>query len=281
MKLLAALLALVLLYSLGSRVPLQNVRPFRRWQAFCTGRLEGVESGALRYAFVLAPPLLVTAALLWWLDRCLPVLGPFLVYTGALVWCMGPRPLNRDIDEYVAALKGERTEERDKVLQVLSGVATPGEGEENHALGAIFYQAFVRWYGVLFWFALLGPLGALWYRISVVETEYPHAAKAWAEPVYGTLAWAPARITALFYGLLGRFEPAMEAMHGATGDSASVRNRRLLQNSGRAAIGMGPDVEPALPNPAVVEKAQWLVGKVLLLWLALVAVAVTVGSLAP
>lgn len=280
MKLLAALLAILLLQHLGARVPLQNVRPFRRWQAFCAGRLERVDSALLRYALVLAPPLLITAALLWWLRDCLPVLGPFLVYVVVLVWCMGPRPLSREIDEYIVALKGERAVERHKVLQVLSGVSSASEGEEGHALGAIFYQAYVRWYGVLFWFALLGPLGALWYRISVVETEYPHTAWEWAEPIYGTLSWFPARITALFYGLLGRFEPAMEAMHSARGESASVRNRHLLQQSGRAALGLGSEPESALPNPAVVEKARWLVGKALLLWLALVAVAVTVGSVA-
>src|SRR5690606_17345869 len=71
-------------------------------------------------------------------------------------------------------------------------------------------------FGVFFWFLLLGPAGAVMYRLS----EY--LARAWNEPehmrneAFGQFAalafhwidWVPVRLTAIAFAVVGNFEDA-------------------------------------------------------------------------
>ena len=66
---------------------------------------------------------------------------------------------------------------------------------------------------VVFWFVLLGPAGALLYHLltllrGLVSSRSAHIG-GWAAPLtslHTLLAWLPARLTALFFALVGNFD---------------------------------------------------------------------------
>lgn len=69
-------------------------------------------------------------------------------------------------------------------------------------------------FGPLFWFVLLGPAGALLYRLSHLqmlewESNHAHAYHQFSHQVFDWLDWLPVRITASCFAIVGDFEDAV------------------------------------------------------------------------
>lgn len=71
-----------------------------------------------------------------------------------------------------------------------------------------FYVGFERVFVVLFWFAILGPVAALFYRLTAMYTS--RTQHAVALHVLFVLDWPAARIVGLCYGLVGDFAKLMQ-----------------------------------------------------------------------
>src|SRR5262249_33768735 len=90
------------------------------------------------------------------------------------------------------------------------------EPEANHRslLGALFIQSHERVFGVLLWFSVAGPGGAVAYRMasrlpSLLDTDSP--ALDTAEFLHALLAWLPVRATAMLFALGGSMDDAIAA----------------------------------------------------------------------
>ncbi len=82
--------------------------------------------------------------------------------------------------------------------------------EQHYRLRELFfYVGFERVFTVLFWFAILGPVAALFYRIT--SMYYSRTQHAFAVKVLFVLEWPAARIAGLCYGLVGDFARLMQA----------------------------------------------------------------------
>jgi AmpE protein len=135
-----------------------------------------------------------------------------------LLLTLGPRDLQDDGESYIEAL--ERGDEGRAALRagIVLGAEPPAHaGERTHAVAdALLVRASEALFAVLFWFAVLGPLGALLYRLAWVLKEEPEEAAATPEfqaaalRLHGILVWLPARLVALGYALAGSFEEAVE-----------------------------------------------------------------------
>ena len=85
-----------------------------------------------------------------------------------LFYTWGPRDLDLDVDAVVDA--------RDAAARRAAAAALFPEGGEPVLEGpslveAVFRCALWRWFGVLFWFLLLGPAGALLYRLVSLSAQ--------------------------------------------------------------------------------------------------------------
>jgi AmpE protein len=74
--------------------------------------------------------------------------------------------------------------------------------------GALLYAGFERWFAVVFWFFLLGPAAALFYRILQLLARLPNGPAAeralllrWLE----WIEWLPARLLGLAFAVAGNF----------------------------------------------------------------------------
>ncbi len=106
-------------------------------------------------------------------------------------------------------------------------------------------------FGVLFWFSLLGPTGALLYWFLVVSKQSlvvmePSNISLYAALVrlHALAAWIPARVTGFIYALVGNFSPGFKALMNCAGNP-SKQSSQVLQECGEAAIdttAIGDDV---------------------------------------
>lgn len=140
-----------------------------------------------------------------------------LIATLILLLCLGPRDLAEDIQRLLAARDQRDTETEQRLITALRiGVPQP-DASHRSLLGSLFIQSHERLFGVLLGFLLLGPAGAVAYRIArhlpsvLHDLQGDSAAQRRADQLHQVLAWAPARITALLFGLSGSLDDALSA----------------------------------------------------------------------
>jgi AmpE protein len=209
------------------------------------------------------------------------VFATFVLYV-----CWGPRDLERDVE---AAVKAPDSEQRANALRSLrdsnEGIATNPE----NLVESVFAASLSRWFGVLFWFVVLGPAGALLYRLAQLIAWSPEFAGGESSPTTETarrlaaiLDWAPAHLMALCLALASNFDVVLKSWHDyhvAHGKGYFTLDLGFLAAIARASVDAdvaAEDHEGAQANnPAIVlEDAMVLVRRVLVVWLTLIALIV-------
>ncbi|MES2998206.1 MAG: hypothetical protein V4700_02670 [Pseudomonadota bacterium] len=141
----------------------------------------------------------------------------------------------------------------------------------------IFWQANETLFSVIFWFALLGPIAAVVYRLversAHIHTSYPALGKA-ADQVRSIFDWLPIRVFSIFCALAGNFVRTSQFCLDFLLRDLSF-NREFLEKSGRIALGLEETAELAPENYT---QALKLIDRSLILFL-IVVFAVTVGVL--
>lgn len=180
--------------------------------------LRTILPGALWPSSVL--PLLViaipAAAVGWGLDQIESPIAGLALSAAVLLLCLGPRDLAEEIHDLLRARSegdAARTAQLERALQ-----RGPDPGVSHRSLaGALFIQSHEKLFGTLLWFFAVGPAGAVAYRLAsrlpryLAETTPDSAALRSADALHGLLAFLPARVTALVYGLAGSLDDALQA----------------------------------------------------------------------
>ncbi|MGH8462349.1 MAG: regulatory signaling modulator protein AmpE [Stenotrophobium sp.] len=135
---------------------------------------------------------------------------------GILLLCLGPRDLSEDVHALLAAHAAGDAQAEATLARALQA-GPHADASHRTLIGALFIQSHERLFGVLLWFFALGPMGAVLYRFAsrlprlLNEVEPDSQAARVAETLQDLLAWIPARITALLYGLAGSLDDAIKA----------------------------------------------------------------------
>jgi membrane protein required for beta-lactamase induction len=267
---------------------------FSRYMAWLQGRSLGewMNSGVSGVIGVLLPPLLAIALIQWLLHDLLGGVLEFLFATTVLLFSLGPKNLDRQVEDFVDAWDdGEETRAREIAEDLIADDRPVPEPEMARAVtGGILKQACYRIFSVLFWFIVLGPLGALLYRLSRTLQSGAAAAidpdQEFLDAVQRLLAildWAPARVSAASYALAGNFQDAVVAWNGdeelKEDQEYTLNADEVLLRSGRGALGLEHlwQEEVAVESPAsVAEAALGLVWRSLAIWVLLPTVIAVV-----
>jgi AmpE protein len=287
----AALVAAVLAVVLGHTVPaLSTMRRFDwfvQWRGLVQRQLREEQTSLSAALLVLLPPVLVLAALQSVLASTLFGLPGFLLALVVLVWCWGPRDLDRDVEALANAAPREAADAAQR-LSTRGPVAIDG----GSLVEAVFRAALQRWFAVLLWFLLLGPAGALLYRLTQLAAD--SASRRAGDTPLGTLRiileWPAAQLMSLALALAASFDAVIEAWrewHLARGHWL-VADVGFLYAAARASVAVElaeedademppPDVAGRLPAARTLRDAMSLVWRVLVVWLTVLAVFVLAG----
>ena len=154
----------------------------------------------------------------------------------------------------------------------------------ENLVAATFDSALVRWFGVLFWFALLGPSGALLYRLAQLLAATPAGEDSTpARKFAALLDWLPAHLMALALALASNFDAVFSAWrdyHRAHAHGYTNLDLGFLDAIGRASVvaDVAADGQADAQSPLVaLDDAMVLVRRVLVIWLTLMALVVLGG----
>jgi membrane protein required for beta-lactamase induction len=220
-------------------------------------RLPGLWTSPAIVPLLLLPPLGLTALLEQQIENPFVSLGFSAL---VLLLCLGPRDLADDLHEMLRANAAGDDETTRRLARALQRGPRP-DASHRSLVGAMFIQSHERLFGILLWFFVLGPLGAVAYRIASRLPRLLHAegntlAADFADALHGLMAWIPARITALLFGMAGSLDDALRAwsqlrFDPVSGDVAGWSRKTWAVLAETATGGLETDGEdgggPALP----------------------------------
>lgn len=259
----------------------------------------------------LAPAVAVVGFFQLSLDARLLGIAELLFGVAMLFYAWGPRDLDRDVDAILDAPDAASRRERvaylsdESVAEAASGGAVPAPVAGSGLVEAAFRSAMRRWFGVLFWFLVLGPVGAVLYRLSVLAAAGPTASRVPSATLRGArtwlavMEWPVAQLMTLALALVGDFDSVLGAWRAGGGASfrldrrflgavarASVRSEMAEEAADYADVGDGGLGDGAMAGATVLSgvsdlpelrDAMSLVWRCLLVWLAALALFVIAG----
>ncbi len=202
---------------------------------------------------VLAP----VAAVYFGLFGMLAHIPLFLFSVFVLLFCLGPRDLGEEVNAYRRAIANSDFDEVQALAAELLESSPDISTEPPDIERAIYAQANNRIFGVVFWFAILGPLGAWVFRVlDLMRRRAMHHHQAidgqpHTEPtpivnmvflMHRVFAWVPSRLLMVGYALAGSYEGAVIAWRENVSPGAfAPENERLVSAVGCGAAPNGGD----------------------------------------
>ena len=215
-----------------------------------------------------------------------------------LFFSLGPQDIGEDVDEYCRAIEEGDDERVRETARALTESDVPADTLERiHKVEeAVCVQANNRLFAVVFWFVLLGPLGAWTYRATDLvrrralfaasrddkEDSHCERLRDAASLLHGWLAWIPARLTAIGYAAAGNFDSAIGAWRAPSeleADSPTEYNEHLLARVGFAALALTDDPDEDLVSRGIrgATAANRLVFRLLMIWAVVIAAMTLYG----
>ena len=134
------------------------------------------------------------------------------------------------------------------------------------------WQAYQGFFAVIFWYALLGPLPALAYRLLALTAERATdaAVAERAAQLRHAMDWLPVRVLAASFALVGNFSAVSHAvLHDLL--AWDIPAAQLVARAGVAAAELG-EAQPGEPGVASLDELWQLLIRAAVLWYAAFAV---------
>lgn len=259
----------------------------------CNDKLSDVPgwSGVTGFLFYFGVPLLIVALLDLVLVGALGTLGGFLLSLAVLIYTFGPHDLDTDIS---AIIHADDDDAQAKAFRELLGENPPeDEGQcQAKAVRAVFREALQRWFGTIFWFAVLGIYGAILYRIADRITEgdldLPEEQYIMFMRLRQVLDWPAAQLMTLALAIATDFDSVYSAWkqyHDKEGHGLFEGNNDFLYTAAGRIVLSGHAARDGyadqLDGPlASLKQAMDLVWRVLGVWLTVLAVLLLINVIA-
>ncbi len=291
---IAVVFALIIGHANPDLARLRQFQWFDTWIDFCR-HLFGAQSiwqQGLGVALIVFGPALFLGLIQWFMaDTWLGFLQ-LLLGIGVLFYCWGPRDLDLDIQAIQSATD---THKRFYSAQQLADEppSPPLPLETNVLIDASFFASLRRWFGVLFWFFLLGPAGALLYRlvqranqIQETRSRFTLSQQTSLARLFLMLDWIPAHLMSFALALAADFDAVASAwrdFHAARG-RYFVLDLGFLSAAARSSVrvaetedeeDLGTTALPTLSRE--LGFAMALIWRILIVWLLVFALLVLAG----
>ena len=246
--------------------------------------------GVISWLLAVVPVALATLIVYWLLHRASGVLA--LAWNIAVLYlALGFRQFSHFYTDVATALRGNDLARAREVLSLWRGESanelTSGEAARV-AIELGLMRSHRHVFGVMAWFVLLGPAGAIAYRLAALLNDRWGAARdaetaafgAFAARAFEVIDWLPVRLTALGFAVVGDFTGAVECWRGQA-KSWRVRGQGIVLAAAAGALGVklggvlhqhgGIEYRPQLGEPDAEEvDVDYMQAAVGLIWRALV-----------
>lgn len=222
---------------------------------------------------------------------------PYLILAiFVLFFSLGPKDIGEDVDEYCEAVENDDAELIESTAKALIEDDVPEDAARRIVMveEAVCIQANNRLFAVVFWFVLLGPVGAWAYRVTdlirrravfnALREDQPggDTLVESTERMHGWLAWIPARLTAVGYAMAGSFDGALSAWRADDENAPATQHEhseRLLARVGTGALAINDlegesDAERGVRGATA---ANGLVYRQLFIWAAVIGAMTLYG----
>jgi len=213
-----------------------------------------------------------------------------------LFFSLGPKDIGEDVAEYCRAIEEDDSERIEETAKSLIEGDVPADAKERirKVEESVCVQANNRLFAVVFWFVLLGPVGAWAYRVIDLirrravfnglrdDESTDNAVLAAAEMVHGWLAWIPARLTAIGYAMSGSFDGALSAWRTAQKGERlppHQHSEQLLARVGVGALALQDADGESISERGVrgAKAANGLVIRLFIIWAAVISLMTLYG----
>lgn len=286
MNLIMVLIALGVEARLGDFDRYRNQAWFERYGTWLEARWAGSSfwngpGGLLVTLFI---PLVLLGVLVYLAGELHFTLG-FLLSFLILIYSFGP-PLGSLVTRYTDALEGDDGDSCREILeQILDGDTDAGETDHDRIIGSIMLRAHEYLFAIVFWFLLLGAVGALMYclvlnlarRYEKIDGGYAGAVR----DLHNILMWPSARLLALGFAMGGSLVSALENWRTVSGNTLDI-SREVIAVSGFGALHHDPaNKEDTGADKKVfigrLRETQALISRTLVVWLIVLGLMTIAG----
>jgi AmpE protein len=195
-----------------------------------------------------------------------------------LLYSLGPACLSSDIEAYLDARSLGDDDEALHYAGALTerAASTVPDQQSSDVTRAILFVANERIFSVLFWFVILGPIGAVIFRLltTISKRDELDTMTRYAIASQGIVNWIPSRLLAASYTLTGHFDGAFKAFQSRPHESNIAQsNYDVLVTTGLGAL-RGQEVTDEISS---IKAARDLVMRAIMVWIAMLAL-LTLGG---
>lgn len=284
MTIIAILIAFALCHFIRELGQVRKHQWLNNWSRFADdtfSRLPGWEdiSG---FFIILFLPLLALGLLNHLVVTAFGSLGIFLLALAVLVYTFG----SRDIDTQVAEIidtEDESSQEAALCKLLRADVPVDPESCRGATVDAVFSESLHRWFGIIFWFAVLGIIGAFLYRmvdwLACEECGLAPGQKRLFRRTRQILDWPAAQLMTLSLAIATDFDSvfvAWRTYHNEQGHGLFEGDNGFLLASARQIVLSGHAAQDGyadqLTGPlSTLKQSMDLIWRVLGVWMTVLA----------
>lgn len=224
-------------------------------------------------------PCVLLLLVLCFLNDLWSVFG-FIFSVFILFICLNREQLFETVDDYIDAFNEN---DQTGMQQAAAGIVITEDTNNTtttNLLSGFFIQSQSTVMSVVFWFIVLGPLGALVYRMTdLLHSRQRNIHGGFSDSVYTLyhiLNWPVSRLTVLSYALVGSLVDTLETWRQSKHSNITA-NDQLVTECGLAALQFTESDE--MTTASWLEEAQGLLNRSMVLWLAVIAFSTISGWL--
>lgn len=240
MEFLTLLIVLGLLQVWGSGGPLQYDNWFYQFNEKVAQRLDRAE---LRLLAAIGIPAVGIFFVQLLVESVLFGLLSLMLYVTVLLYSLGRGDFNQNLQYYLNVWNLGDFEAAYKKATAIGDFEQSEATVDHIALHeyvrrAFLYEGFERWFAVVFWFLVLGPFGAMTYRLCYMagrSDTFKADDKLLALKYLHYFDWIPVRLLALSFSLTGNFVNSFGRYSSSIWDNQP--SPELLDQTAIAAIG--------------------------------------------
>lgn len=251
MSLLAILICIAVQKFIGFGTSWHQLRICHHYFSWMRDKLvkPGVMPSYVAIAALIVPTLVVTALISCFLYSFLFGIFGLLFSLAVLFYTLGDGNLEQQLTEYYAASeRGDFKAANEYAKDFIGDVEVTDFPSLSRAVTcALLRKSLTKYFAILFWFVMLGPLGAvLYYGITIInqmsqdkDGRFEELGVAIAQ-IQGVLDWVPVRLLGLSYALVGHFGAGFT--HGWKNILSGIdRCQEFIVNIGFASLEIDPE----------------------------------------